>query len=145
MEWPYYAEGLTNYQLVVLYVQNNFISIANLLYNDEFFDFRRTKRIKYEYVGWSQRQIRREGFGRLDVQCQQIQDDVLKEILTLSANTEYLRPFLHKSSDKELFKKNVPVTTYDDVKLFIDLVANGEPFDVISGKPITGFSLRYTL
>ncbi|KAF3511753.1 hypothetical protein F2Q69_00001358 [Brassica cretica] len=73
----------------------------------------------------------------------QIQDDVLKEILTLSANTEYLRPFLHKSSDKELFKKNVPVTTYDDVKLFIDLVANGEPFDVISGKPITGFSLSY--
>ncbi|RID69378.1 hypothetical protein BRARA_C01476 [Brassica rapa] len=71
----------------------------------------------------------------------QMQDDVLKEILTLNANTEYLRPFLHGSSDKELFKKNVPVTTYDDVKLFIDRVANGEPFDVISGKPVTGFSL----
>lgn len=75
----------------------------------------------------------------------QIQDDLLEGILTLNANTEYLRRFLHGSSDKELFKKNVPVTTYEDVKLFIDRVANGEPFDVISGTPITGFSLRYTL
>lgn len=75
----------------------------------------------------------------------QIQDDVLREILTLNANTECLRPFLNGSSDKDAFKKNVPVTTYDDVKLFIDRVANGEPFDVISGTPITGFSLRYTL
>nr|VDC88337.1 unnamed protein product [Brassica oleracea] len=104
-------------------------------------DVNKIRVIEFPIAENAKRQIRREGFGRLDVQCQQIQDDVLKEILTLSANTEYLRPFLHKSSDKELFKKNVPVTTYDDVKLFIDLVANGEPFDVISGKPITGFSL----
>ncbi|KAL0824838.1 hypothetical protein Bca101_048515 [Brassica carinata] len=71
----------------------------------------------------------------------QVQDNVLEEILTLNAGTEYLRRFLHGSSDKELFKKNVPVTTYEDVKLYIDRVANGEPFDVISGKPITGFLL----
>ncbi|ESQ43425.1 hypothetical protein EUTSA_v10015256mg [Eutrema salsugineum] len=71
----------------------------------------------------------------------QIQDHVLKEILTLNANTEYLRRFLHGSSDKDLFKKNVPVATYEDVKLFIERVANGESFDVISGKPITGFLL----
>ena len=72
----------------------------------------------------------------------QVQDNVLEEILTLNAGTEYIRRFLHGSSDKELFKKNVPVTTYEDVKLYIDRVANGEPFDVISGKPITGFLLR---
>ncbi|KAL0877184.1 hypothetical protein Bca101_026889 [Brassica carinata] len=71
----------------------------------------------------------------------QVQDNVLEEILTLNAETEYLRRFLQGSSDKELFKKNVPVTTYEDVKLYIDRVANGEPFDVISGKPITGFLL----
>ncbi|KAL1222223.1 Indole-3-acetic acid-amido synthetase GH3.15 [Cardamine amara subsp. amara] len=39
----------------------------------------------------------------------QIQDEVLEEIHTLNANTEYLRCFLHGSSDKELFKKNVPM------------------------------------
>lgn len=46
----------------------------------------------------------------------QIQDNVLEEILTLNANTEYLRRFLHGSSDKELFKKNVPMSTYEDVR-----------------------------
>ncbi|VVB15642.1 unnamed protein product [Arabis nemorensis] len=71
----------------------------------------------------------------------QIQDNVLEEILTLNANTEYLRRFLHGSSDKELFKKNVPMSTYEDVRPFIQRVANGEPFDVISGKPITRFLL----
>ncbi|KAL0693634.1 LOW QUALITY PROTEIN: hypothetical protein Bca4012_060814 [Brassica carinata] len=71
----------------------------------------------------------------------QIQDDVLKEILTLNANTEYLRGYLHGSSDKELFKKNVPVVSYDDVKPYIQRVANGEPSNVISGKPITRFLL----
>ncbi|KAG7612622.1 GH3 family [Arabidopsis suecica] len=71
----------------------------------------------------------------------QIQDNVLEEILTLNANTEYLRRFLHGSSSKELFKKNVPVVTYEDVKPFIDRVTNGEPSDIISGNPITGFLL----
>ncbi|CAH8254678.1 unnamed protein product [Arabidopsis lyrata] len=78
----------------------------------------------------------------LTLNAEQIQDDVLKEILTLNANTEYLHRFLHGSSDKELFKKNVPVVSYDDVKPYIERIANGgEPSDVISGKPITGFFL----
>ncbi|XP_010479292.1 PREDICTED: 4-substituted benzoates-glutamate ligase GH3.12-like [Camelina sativa] len=71
--------------------------------------------------------------------AKQIQDDVLKEILTLNANTEYLQRFLHGSFDKDLFKKNVPVVSYDDVKPYIERVANGEPSDVISGGPITRF------
>ncbi|KAG7594248.1 GH3 family [Arabidopsis thaliana x Arabidopsis arenosa] len=74
--------------------------------------------------------------------AKQIQDDLLKEILTLNANTEYLYRFLHGSSDKELFKKHVPVVSYDDVKPYIERIANGgEPSDVLSGKPITGFLL----
>ncbi|XP_010443330.1 PREDICTED: 4-substituted benzoates-glutamate ligase GH3.12-like [Camelina sativa] len=71
----------------------------------------------------------------------QIQNNVLEEILTFNANTEYLRRFLHGSSDKELFKKNVPVVSYEDVRPFIDRVANGESSDIVSGKPITGFLL----
>ncbi|CAA7025476.1 unnamed protein product [Microthlaspi erraticum] len=71
----------------------------------------------------------------------QIQDAVLKEILTCDANTEYLRSFLHGSSDKELFKKNVPIGTYEDFKPYIERVANGEPSEIISGKPIIGFML----
>ncbi|EOA37775.1 hypothetical protein CARUB_v10012638mg [Capsella rubella] len=75
--------------------------------------------------------------------AKQIQEDVLEEILTLNANTEYLHRFLKGSSDKELSKKNVPVVTYEDVKPYIERVANGEPSDVISGGPITKF-LRST-
>lgn len=62
--------------------------------------------------------------------AKQIQDDVLTEILKANANTEYLGRFLHGSSDKELFKKNVPVVSYEDVKPYIDRVANGEPSDI---------------
>ncbi|CAH8383990.1 unnamed protein product [Eruca vesicaria subsp. sativa] len=71
--------------------------------------------------------------------AKQIQEDVLTKILKANANTEYLSRFLKGSFDKELFKKNVPVVSYEDVKPYIDRVANGEPSDIISGEPITAF------
>ncbi|CAH8355063.1 unnamed protein product [Eruca vesicaria subsp. sativa] len=36
-------------------------------------------------------------------------------------------------------QENVPVVSYEDVKPYIDRVANGEPSDIISGEPITAF------
>ncbi|CAH2036165.1 unnamed protein product [Thlaspi arvense] len=71
----------------------------------------------------------------------QIQDDLLKEILTLNAETEYIQNFLHGSSAKELFKKNLPIVAYEDVKPYIDRVVNGEPSNIISAVPITNFFL----
>ncbi|WZZ23957.1 hypothetical protein YC2023_007358 [Brassica napus] len=71
----------------------------------------------------------------------QIQDEVLEEILRCDANTEYLQSFLHGSADKELFKKNVPVGTYEDFKPYIERVVNGEPSGLVSGRPLTGFVL----
>ncbi|CAN6927432.1 unnamed protein product [Brassica oleracea] len=73
----------------------------------------------------------------------QIQDDLLKEILTLNSGTEYLQNFLHGSSAKEIFKKKLPVVTYKDVKPFFDRVANGESSDIISALPLTNFFMRY--
>ncbi|KAF3571395.1 hypothetical protein F2Q69_00063591 [Brassica cretica] len=73
--------------------------------------------------------------------AKQIQDDVLTKILKSNANTEYLSRFLEGSSDKELFKKNVPVVSYEDVKPYIDRIANGESSDILSGEPITAFIL----
>ncbi|CAF2054401.1 hypothetical protein HID58_069604 [Brassica napus] len=67
----------------------------------------------------------------------QIQDDMLKEILTLNSGTEYLQNFLHGSS--AIFKKKLPVVTYKDVKPFFDRVANGESSDIISALPLTNF------
>uniref|UniRef100_A0A1J3JBY2 4-substituted benzoates-glutamate ligase GH3.12 n=1 Tax=Noccaea caerulescens TaxID=107243 RepID=A0A1J3JBY2_NOCCA len=77
----------------------------------------------------------------LTLNAKQIQDDMLEEILRVNANTEYLQRFLHGSSDKKLFQKNVPMVSYEDVKPYIERVANGEPSHVISGEPITYFSL----
>ncbi|KAJ4911385.1 Auxin-responsive GH3 family protein [Raphanus sativus] len=73
----------------------------------------------------------------LTCNVKQIQDDLLKEIVTLNSGTEYLQNFLHGSSAKELFKKNVPIVTYKDVKPYIDRVANGESSNIISALPIT--------
>lgn len=78
----------------------------------------------------------------LTMNAKQIQEDMLEEILKVNANTEYLRRFLHGSSDKELFKKNVPVVTYEDVRPYIERVVNGEPTNLISGEPIIHFFLR---
>ncbi|KAG2250317.1 hypothetical protein Bca52824_080453 [Brassica carinata] len=71
--------------------------------------------------------------------AEKIQNDLLKEILTLNAKTEYLRQFLHGSSDKTFFKKHVPVVSYEDMKPYIERVADGEPSEIISGGPITKF------
>uniref|UniRef100_A0A1J3EBL1 4-substituted benzoates-glutamate ligase GH3.12 n=1 Tax=Noccaea caerulescens TaxID=107243 RepID=A0A1J3EBL1_NOCCA len=71
--------------------------------------------------------------------AKQIQDDMLEEILKVNTNTEYLRRFLGGRSDKDFFRKNVPVVSYEDVRPYIERVANGEPSDVISGEPITHF------
>ncbi|KAF8109408.1 hypothetical protein N665_0096s0021 [Sinapis alba] len=72
---------------------------------------------------------------------QQIQDNLLEEILTPNLNTEYLQRFHVERFDKELFKKNVPVVSYEDIKPYIDRVVNGESSHVISARPITGFLL----
>lgn len=71
-----------------------------------------------------------------------IQDSVLEEILSLNANTNYLQHFFNGRFDKEIFKENVPVVTYEDVKPYIERVVNGEPSNVISGRSITGFLIR---
>ncbi|KAL0758696.1 hypothetical protein Bca101_074846 [Brassica carinata] len=66
----------------------------------------------------------------------QIQDSVLEAILSRNAHTEYLRGFLNGQVDKQSFKNNLPVVTYEDYHSYIDRIANGEPFDLICDRPI---------
>uniref|UniRef100_A0A1J3IDJ2 4-substituted benzoates-glutamate ligase GH3.12 n=1 Tax=Noccaea caerulescens TaxID=107243 RepID=A0A1J3IDJ2_NOCCA len=86
-----------------------------------------------------------EGFEKkledLTFNVKQIQENLLEEILTLNSKTEYLQRYHIERFDKELFKKNVPVVTYEDMKPYIDRVVNGESSDIISARPITGFLL----
>ncbi|CAN6381391.1 unnamed protein product [Urochloa humidicola] len=73
-----------------------------------------------------------------------IQRRVLREILAMNAGTDYLRGFLGGAAamddDDELaaaFKERVPVVEYEDVKPYIERIANGGPSSLISSKPIT--------
>ncbi|KAK4790040.1 hypothetical protein SAY86_017344 [Trapa natans] len=66
-----------------------------------------------------------------------IQDQLLREILAQNARTEYLNRFLDGQLDKEAFKRQVPVVQYEDIKPYMERIANGEPSDIISSQPIT--------
>nr|GMD36897.1 indole-3-acetic acid-amido synthetase GH3.6-like [Ipomoea batatas] len=70
----------------------------------------------------------------------QIQEQVLNAILSSNAGVEYLlRHGLNGRTDRETFKKLIPVVTYEDIKPDIYRVANGEPSSIICSKPISEF------
>ncbi|CAH2072856.1 unnamed protein product [Thlaspi arvense] len=73
----------------------------------------------------------------------QIQDSVLEAILSRNSQTEYLKGFLKDQLDKQSFKKNLPVVTYEDYRPYVDRIANGEPFDLICDRPIIVLLVRY--
>ncbi|XVF78539.1 hypothetical protein PTKIN_Ptkin14bG0142100 [Pterospermum kingtungense] len=64
----------------------------------------------------------------------QVQENVLENILKRNAETEYLKKFLHGSTDK-----NVPIVIYEDIKSYIDRIANGEPSTILMAEPLTEF------
>ncbi|KAJ9176979.1 hypothetical protein P3X46_012236 [Hevea brasiliensis] len=69
-----------------------------------------------------------------------MQKRVLAEILSRSANSEYLqRHGLNGKTDKETFKKIIPVVTYEDLKPDIDRIANGDTRQILCSQPISEF------
>ncbi|GAV88170.1 GH3 domain-containing protein [Cephalotus follicularis] len=73
----------------------------------------------------------------LTTNAYQIQQQVLDEILTGNVQTEYLNGYLNGQSNKELFKRKVPVVRYEDIKSYIERICNGESSEIISAQPIT--------
>uniref|UniRef100_A0A2N9FBN1 Indole-3-acetic acid-amido synthetase GH3.17-like n=1 Tax=Fagus sylvatica TaxID=28930 RepID=A0A2N9FBN1_FAGSY len=73
----------------------------------------------------------------LTTNAYQVQQQVLELILTRNVHTEYLRSYLNGNSDKKLFKEKVPIVNYEDIKPYIERIANGEPSEIISAQPIT--------
>ncbi|KAF5726422.1 indole-3-acetic acid-amido synthetase GH3.6-like [Tripterygium wilfordii] len=71
----------------------------------------------------------------------EIQKQVLAEILSTNANVEYLqRHGLNEHDiDVDTFKKVIPVVTYEDLKPYIDRIANGDTSPILSSKPISEF------
>jgi auxin responsive GH3 family protein len=79
----------------------------------------------------------------LTTNAYQVQQQVLELILTRNVHTEYLRSYLNGNSDKKLFKEKVPIVNYEDIKPYIERIANGEPSEIISAQPITELLTRY--
>ncbi|KAL8144265.1 hypothetical protein V2J09_017297 [Rumex salicifolius] len=70
----------------------------------------------------------------------EVQRRVLGEILTRNAGVEYLqRHGLHGRTDRDSFKKSVPVIKYEDIALDIARIANGDSSSVLSSSPISEF------
>ncbi|EOY13042.1 hypothetical protein QUC31_002116 [Theobroma cacao] len=76
----------------------------------------------------------------LTINAHQVQEEVLGEILKRNAETEYLKGFLNGQSGKQLFKNNVPIVTYEDIKPYVDRIANGEPSDILLAEPVIEFN-----
>ncbi|CAN6548576.1 unnamed protein product [Malus baccata var. baccata] len=73
----------------------------------------------------------------LTTNAYEVQQRVLEEILVKNAQTEYLKGFLNGHHDKKDFKNKVPVVNYEDVKPYIERIANGETSEIISAQKIT--------
>ncbi|CAJ2654944.1 unnamed protein product [Trifolium pratense] len=74
------------------------------------------------------------------INTDEIQEKVLAEILSSSALVEYLqRHRLNGSTDRKTFKRVLPVVTYEDLKVDIDRIANGDKSQILCSKPISEF------
>lgn len=73
----------------------------------------------------------------------EVQKKVLSEILLRNAHVEYLqRNGLNGHTDKESFKKIMPVITYEDIQADINRIANGDTAPILCSKPISEFLTR---
>ncbi|PPS04705.1 hypothetical protein GOBAR_AA15953 [Gossypium barbadense] len=75
----------------------------------------------------------------------ELQEQMLEEILRRNAGTQYLSRFFPSGqADKQNFKTNVPIVTYEDIKPYIDRIANGETSSILLADPIQGFKYSGT-
>ncbi|KAI9113454.1 hypothetical protein K1719_015381 [Acacia pycnantha] len=69
-----------------------------------------------------------------------IQKRVLAEILSQNADTEYLKRFnLSGATDRETFKSNVPVVTYENLQADVQRIVNGDRSPIFSSHPVSEF------
>ncbi|KAI9182365.1 hypothetical protein LWI28_024642 [Acer negundo] len=89
---------------------------------------------KLEYMG----EEALKEIEKLTAKADEVQNKILKEILTRNVETEYLNKYMKGSKDVSEFKRCIPVTTYKNIYPYIQRIANnGEDSSIITGHPIT--------
>ncbi|CAK9139761.1 unnamed protein product [Ilex paraguariensis] len=74
------------------------------------------------------------------ITADEVQKRVLAEILSRNAHVEYLeRHGLSGHTDRETFKKVMPVITYEDIQPDINRISNGDKSPILSSQPISEF------
>lgn len=74
------------------------------------------------------------------IHAAEVQAEVLLEILTRNAHTEYLERYrLAGPTDRKSFKERLPVITYEDLQPEILRIANGDTSPILSAQPISEF------
>ncbi|XP_073307377.1 probable indole-3-acetic acid-amido synthetase GH3.1 [Primulina huaijiensis] len=69
-----------------------------------------------------------------------VQQNVLAQILTRNAHTEYLEGLdLGGATERETFKAKVPIVTYEDLQPLIQRIANGDRSPILSAEPVSEF------
>ncbi|KAK9690861.1 hypothetical protein RND81_09G159000 [Saponaria officinalis] len=82
-----------------------------------------------------------EFIEELTKNCDDIQGNVLADILSQNAETEYLKRHGLSNSciDRETFKSKVPLVTYDDIKPDIERIYNGDFSPILCAQSISEF------
>lgn len=85
-------------------------------------------------------------FEALTRDAGRVQQDTLRKILEANADAEYLTRFgLDGRTDAESYKTCIPLCVHSDIAPFIQRIVDGDTSPVITGKPITALSLRFSL
>jgi len=81
-------------------------------------------------------------FELLTCDAGRVQQDTLRKILELNADSEYLNRFnLERRTDSKSFKSCIPLCVHSDIESYIQRIADGDNSLVLTGKPITSLSV----
>ena len=76
-------------------------------------------------------------FESLTKDAKRVQLETLNKILKENCEAEYLK------KHPQTYSSCVPLVTHKDLEPYIHKIADGAPSSILTGKPITTFSLRY--
>lgn len=83
-----------------------------------------------------------EEFEALTKDAERVQRETLCRILQDNGEAEYLQNLgLRGRTDPESFKSCVPLVTHKELETYIQRIADGEAYPILTGKPITSISL----
>ena len=85
-----------------------------------------------------------EEFESLTKDAKTVQLETLERILKENCEAEYLKQWnLGGKFDPQTYSTCVPVVTHKDLDPYIQKIADGASYPVLTGKPITTITLRY--